>query len=273
MFKAGPSTTALSLLTKQPLRLQATGSRLTASKLASTSTARLYSSNPLAIPSLTRTPFSLAQLRTAQPLVSASRLASPISLRAFSTAPTQSNPPLNPAPAGGASPPPNPDSAPNAEQQTVAQKLRGLFRTHGWSALVVYLLLSALDFGLTFAVIYVVGADRVREAEDYVLDALEWRRKDGEPGRVKRAVTEWSDKRKSPEKLARDEEKREQKRIDDERKKQEDEHHGADKSAYGAIASTAVLAYVIHKTALLPVRVGVTVAITPKVVRQLQRWG
>lgn len=154
----------------------------------------------------------------------------------------------------------------------MAQKLRGLFRTHGWSALVVYLFLSALDFGLTFAVIYVVGADRVREAEDYVLDALEWRRKDGEPGRVKRAVTEWTDKRKSPEKLAKDEEKREQKRLDDERRKAEQVDEEG-KGGYGAIASTAVLAYVIHKTALLPVRVGVTVAITPRVVRQLQRWG
>lgn len=151
----------------------------------------------------------------------------------------------------------------------MATKLKQLFRTHGWSALVVYLLLSALDFGLTFCVIYLIGADRVREAEDYVLDALEWRRKDGEPGRVKRAVTEWSDKRKTPEAKERDEQKRRDKAAKEESEAAKPE----DKSAYGAIASTAVLAYVIHKTALLPVRVGLTVAVTPRVVRTLQKWG
>ena len=45
------------------------------------------------------------------------------------------------------------------------------------------------------------------------------------------------------------------------------------KSAYSAYATTAVLAYAIHKTALLPVRVGITVWATPKVVRALRSWG
>ena len=48
---------------------------------------------------------------------------------------------------------------------------------------------------------------------------------------------------------------------------------GQKKSKYGTIATTAVLAYAIHKTLFLPVRVGITVAITPKVVRMLQGWG
>lgn len=42
---------------------------------------------------------------------------------------------------------------------------------------------------------------------------------------------------------------------------------------YSTIATTAVLAYAIHKTLLLPVRIGLTLAITPRAVRLLQSWG
>lgn len=42
---------------------------------------------------------------------------------------------------------------------------------------------------------------------------------------------------------------------------------------YSAIATTAVLAYAIHKTLLLPVRIGLTVAITPRIVRTMRAWG
>lgn len=138
----------------------------------------------------------------------------------------------------------------------------------------MYLVLGALDFGLTFMVIYIVGADRVREFEDYVLETLEWRRKDGEPGRVKLAVSEWTEKRKSQQRKDADERKAIEKELKKLEQQQKELEKGSDgKSAYGAIASTAVLAYVIHKTALLPFRVGVTAMITPKVVRTMQQWG
>ncbi|KWU44057.1 hypothetical protein RHOSPDRAFT_12760, partial [Rhodotorula sp. JG-1b] len=114
----------------------------------------------------------------------------------------------------------------------LTQKVKYLFRKYGWTTLVVYLGLSAVDFGLCFLVIYWVGADRVRSAEDWVLDKLHWKR-----------------------------------RSDD-----KDKAEGGGGNRYGTIATTAVLAYAIHKTLFLPVRVGITVAITPKVVRMLQGW-
>lgn len=118
--------------------------------------------------------------------------------------------------------------------------------------------MSLLDFSFVFLLVSAIGADRVRDAEDWVLDALEWRRKDGEPGKIQRAITH---------------------KVDDWKHR---EHHDEavvpapavrEPSKYGAVATTAVLAYAIHKTLLLPVRVGITVAITPRVVRLLQSWG
>ncbi|GAA6005552.1 Nat2p [Rhodotorula paludigena] len=172
----------------------------------------------------------------------------------------------------------------------LTQRIKYLFRKHGWTALVVYLLLSAVDFGLCFVVIYAVGADRVRQAEDWVLDTLGWRRKhhhddrDGDepPGRWQRAVEGFKERRREhaakhvsgadahPSPAAAE-------AAADDRKSTTEvvavERSAAGGSGYQAYATTAVLAYAVHKTLLLPFRVGVTMAITPRVVRTLQGWG
>ncbi|GAA5864122.1 hypothetical protein JCM1840_000708 [Sporobolomyces johnsonii] len=163
----------------------------------------------------------------------------------------------------------------------VTQRLKILFRTHGWSALAIYLLLSAVDFGLTFLLIYAVGADRVRDAEDWVLDTLGWRRKHhpdaattGEDkGTLRQAVDSFNGAKdrlegnKAPE-VRPDHEQPVEVMVAAPGTKKDEAEKG-----YSAYATTAVLAYAIHKTALLPVRVGITVAITPKVVRMLRGWG
>ncbi|GJN91245.1 hypothetical protein Rhopal_004263-T1 [Rhodotorula paludigena] len=173
----------------------------------------------------------------------------------------------------------------------LTQRIKYLFRKHGWTALVVYLLLSAVDFGLCFVVIYAVGADRVRQAEDWVLDTLGWRRKhhhddrdgDEQPGRWQRAVEGFKERRRehaakhvsgadahpSPAaaEAAADDHKSATEVVAVER------NAAAGGSGYQAYATTAVLAYAVHKTLLLPFRVGVTMAITPRVVRTLQGWG
>ena len=175
----------------------------------------------------------------------------------------------------------------------MTQKVKYLFRKYGWTTLVVYLGLSAVDFGLCFLVIYSVGADRVRSAEDWVLDKLHWKRRsddkdkvEGQKGaggnRVQRAVeglqqrahdyhakhVSGPEAHPSPaaaDAIAHGAPTTEVVRVEQEM--------GQKKSKYGTIATTAVLAYAIHKTLFLPVRVGITVAITPKVVRMLQGWG
>lgn len=139
-------------------------------------------------------------------------------------------------------------------EQSRTQRLKALFRKHGWTALAVYLALSAIDFGLTFALIYAVGADRVRQAEDWVLDTLGWRRKDGEPGKFKKAVDDW--KEQHPRKRSK---KDSTEALEVTTTSVSPPSTKADDSGYSAMATTAALAYVIHKTALLPVRVGITV--------------
>lgn len=177
------------------------------------------------------------------------------------------------APPSPAPPPPPPSSPPPESSLSKTSRLRVLFRTHGWSALTIYLLLSLADFSLTFLLIYFVGAEKVRSAEDWVLDALGWRRKDGEMGRVKKAVEGWKESHghgKAQKGIVRTTEEA----VvavgggGGETTKKEDKLEG-----YSAIATTAVLAYAIHKTLLLPVRIGLTVAITPRIVRTMRAWG
>jgi hypothetical protein len=155
------------------------------------------------------------------------------------------------------------------EKLGLSQRLKALFRKHGWSALVIYLLLSLLDFGLTFVFIYAVGADKVRAAEDWVLDTLGWRRKDGEPGKIKKAVDEWKEQHPRAAKKAEAVTPHipapsDMIKESEQKATPSSTEAGAvvsePKSSYSAIASTAVLAYAIHKTLLLPVRVGVTVS-------------
>lgn len=218
-----------------------------------TATTRLLLPRPLLTPTRIVAPASL--------LPASFRFYSSTPPTAPATAPTTHLDPAHPIPASKKSP---------EEKLGLSQRLKALFRKHGWSALVIYLLLSLLDFGLTFLFIYAVGADKVRTAEDWVLDALGWRRKDGEPGKIKKAVDDWKEQHPrgakkveavtphipAPSEMMKESEKKAAAVTSTEA--------GAvveSKSSYSAIASTAVLAYAIHKTALLPVRVGLTVSV------------
>ncbi|ORY87510.1 hypothetical protein BCR35DRAFT_302302 [Leucosporidium creatinivorum] len=203
------------------------------------------------------------------------------SLRLYSTTPSTAPPTAPTTHLDSANPIPPSKKSPE-EKLGLSQRLKGLFRKHGWSALVIYLLLSLLDFGLTFVFIYAVGADKVRAAEDWVLDALGWRRKDGEPGKIKKAVDDWKEQHPRAAKKAEavtphipapSEVIKESEKAAAAAPSTETGAVVESKSSYSAIVSTAVLAYAIHKTLLLPVRVGVTIAITPRIVRTLQSWG
>ncbi|GAA5929479.1 Nat2p [Sporobolomyces koalae] len=181
---------------------------------------------------------------------------------------------------GSPPPPPPPGSL------GLTARLKLLFKTHGWTALTLYLVLSFIDFSLTFLLVWSIGADKVKEFEDYILSSLGWRRSSSkkhleqgdaaDEGVLKQKVREWKEKHQDPER-----------RLHPVKEVQEP-NGGApaelgtvaatgaparSPQGYSAYATTAVLAYAIHKTALLPVRVGLTVWSTPKVVRLLQSWG
>lgn len=215
-------------------------------------TTRLFNSFS---PRLVPRPFALA--RTASPSLS-------LAWRSYSST---TPPPAPPAPAPTTllvPTPPSPAKKSPEEKLGLSARLKALFRKHGWSALTIYLLLSLLDFTLCFLFIYAVGADKVRSAEDWVLDALGWRRrKDGEPGKMKLAVDEW--KEQHP-RMAKSISHKSAAPAEGASTPAPTPAAGAEPGAvtesngYSAIATTAVLAYAIHKTLLLPVRVGVTVS-------------
>ena len=53
--------------------------------------------------------------------------------------------------------------------ESLSHKLRKLSREYGWSALGVYLLLSAIDFPFCYAAVRLLGADRIGHYEDVIL--------------------------------------------------------------------------------------------------------
>lgn len=104
-------------------------------------------------------------------------------------------------------------------------------KENGWVAFGIYTALSILDFGLSFALVSAVGAEAMQKGERWV-----WTKLGFPPVESQEEASEGSDQ---PHK----------------------------KNAESSIWTRAALAYGVHKTALLPVRVGLTAWITPATVR------
>ena len=120
---------------------------------------------------------------------------------------------------------------------TLSQRLRQLIKTYGWYTLGVYVILSALDFTIAFAAINVLGAEQVSRVshtiKEYFMSYIHTR--PPEPGK----------------------------------EEIEQVQHGGKEGLYAVL----VLAYTVHKTLFLPIRVGLTAAITPKLVGWLTKRG
>lgn len=122
---------------------------------------------------------------------------------------------------------------------TVSQRLRHLVKSYGWYALGVYLVFSALDFSVAFVGIRLLGAEQVSQAAAYVKQLVFglFQNKPAEPGR---------DEIENPS-----------------------TGNGSQEGLYAML----ILAYTIHKTVFLPVRVGLTAALTPRIVGWLRARG
>lgn len=137
------------------------------------------------------------------------------------------------------------------EGRSMTEKLKILTKKYGVSAVAVYLIISALDLGLTFILIQIGGADRVKKVEDWFTETF----------------GNWIVLRKG---------------SDTNTPKTENTENDTDKYAVNgngnrlgktpSLASTFVIAYGIHKL-LVPFRLGVTAAITPSIVKKLRRMG
>ncbi|PSR85921.1 hypothetical protein BD289DRAFT_367883 [Coniella lustricola] len=155
------------------------------------------------------------------------------------------------------------------ENLSLSGRLRKLSREYGWAAAGVYLALSVSDFPFCFLLVKWVGTDRIAEIEHWVTSRVSKVIPDG----VKQQWHEWRGTGNDEPEV--------------------EEHLGADGQASGAdakavgwgveqaqqrnkanasLATQLALAYAIHKSFIF-VRVPLTAAITPKVVKVLRSWG
>ncbi|TKY85414.1 hypothetical protein EX895_005576 [Sporisorium graminicola] len=118
------------------------------------------------------------------------------------------------------------------------ERLKFLTRRYGWWALGVYLAASAVDLSLTFVAIHLLGADHIRSLEASLRKSI---------GLEQRSPDHDDDGTDSSTK--------------------------ASGGGNSTIWTEAVLAYTIHKTLLLPVRVAFTAAVTPSFVKWLVKMG
>lgn len=120
---------------------------------------------------------------------------------------------------------------------SLSQRLKHLIKSYGWYALGVYLILSALDFSVAFAAINILGAEQVSKVtyaiKDYFMTFINTT--PPEPGT--QGIGQ------SPP------------------------------SGREGLYAVIVLAYTVHKTLFLPVRVGLTAAVTPRLVSWLTKRG
>ncbi|KAL2115726.1 hypothetical protein VTJ04DRAFT_9981 [Mycothermus thermophilus] len=146
------------------------------------------------------------------------------------------------------------------EPQSLSGRLKKLTREYGWVALGVYLGLSVLDFPFCFLLVRTVGSEKIAHVEHIVVSSL--------LKLVPESVQQWWAERRGTSRgegldgpgelevyghgVAQAEERRKQ--------------EGA------SLATELALAYAIHKSFIF-VRVPLTAAVTPKVVKVLRSWG
>ncbi|KAI3392374.1 hypothetical protein diail_5762 [Diaporthe ilicicola] len=152
-----------------------------------------------------------------------------------------------------------------ADPQSLSARLRKLSREYGWAALGVYLGLSVLDFPFCFLLVRMVGTDRIAEAERWVMSGL----RRIVPESVKERWNEYRAAFKEAEK----------KELGDNHVSEDVEKvgWGVEKAQErhkeeASLATQLALAYAIHKTFIF-IRVPLTAAVTPKVVKVLRGWG
>jgi len=149
------------------------------------------------------------------------------------------------------------------ESLSLSARLKKLSREYGWAAAGIYLALSVLDFPFCFLLVRTVGTERIAYLEDIVV-------RNAQKVIPERVQAWWREYRQAA-KEAKRERTGEVGELDvighgvaeaEQRTKQE----GA------SLATQLALAYAIHKSFIF-IRVPLTAAITPKVVKVLRSWG
>ncbi|KAL1304574.1 hypothetical protein AAFC00_003546 [Neodothiora populina] len=155
-------------------------------------------------------------------------------------------------------PSPNPtEHLGSPEPSSLSARMKKLSREYGWSALGVYLGLSALDFPLCFLAVRWLGTDRIGHWEHVVLETF-WKG-------VESVYPDARSKILGKPSEGETELSREGAELNS-------EGAGAAKTGSAAIWTQLALAYALHKS-LIFIRVPLTAGLTPKVVKTLRSWG
>ncbi|KAL9001114.1 MAG: hypothetical protein Q9169_000297 [Polycauliona sp. 2 TL-2023] len=175
-----------------------------------------------------------------------------------------SKPPFNPTPHLGSPP-----------SLSLSQRLRKLSREYGWSALGVYLALSALDFPFCFLAVRWIGTERIGHWESVIVEGIrkiirpiypfdsgpEPQGPSIESEGVGTKVEEYGNVEANTNEIAIP-------GFDHGVNEAEERNKSEDASLWTQLA----LAYAIHKSFIF-MRVPLAAAVTPKVVKVLRRWG
>ncbi|KAK9426127.1 putative DUF1279 domain-containing protein [Seiridium unicorne] len=160
---------------------------------------------------------------------------------------------------------PKASPAKEAEPQGLSARLKKLSREYGWTAVGVYLSLSVLDFPFCFLLVRIVGTEKIGEIEHYIVS------------NVKKAIPQSVKDRYNEYRAALKKEEKETFGNDNISEHVEMAGWGVEEAearnqAEASLGTQLALAYAIHKSFIF-VRVPLTAAILPKVVKVLRSWG
>ncbi|KAI1372886.1 hypothetical protein F4677DRAFT_237406 [Hypoxylon crocopeplum] len=159
----------------------------------------------------------------------------------------------------------SPKEAADQEPQGITARLRKLSREYGWAALGVYIGLTVLDFPFCFLLVRSVGTERIGEIEHFVVS------------NASKVIPEsvrdkWHEYRKSMKSAEKEhlgnEEISEHVEMAGWGVEEAERRHKAEAS----LGTQLALAYAVHKSFIF-LRVPLTAAVTPKVVKVLRSWG
>ncbi|RMD42396.1 hypothetical protein DV735_g2719, partial [Chaetothyriales sp. CBS 134920] len=142
---------------------------------------------------------------------------------------------------------------------SLSQRLKKLSREYGWAAVGVYFALSALDFPFCFLAVRTLGTDRIGHWEHVIVTTV----KEWISWPIHAAEGDESSGSDHSHDASADEEQ-----VDHGYKEAEAANRGKNASIWTQLA----LAYAIHKSFIF-IRVPLTAAVTPKVVKTLRGWG
>ncbi|KAK4153209.1 hypothetical protein C8A00DRAFT_15553 [Chaetomidium leptoderma] len=146
---------------------------------------------------------------------------------------------------------------------SLRERLRKLSREYGWAAVGIYLSLSVLDFPFCFLLVRTVGTEKIAHLEHVVVS-------NAQKVIPERVQTWWLEYRQAAKKAERE--------RTGETGELEILGHGVEeaekrsKQEGASLATQLALAYAIHKSFIF-IRVPLTAAVTPKVVKVLRSWG